>query len=103
MEINYDQIITKANERAEKLKDLQAYSADAEKHAHNMLSGMLYFANLLNRVEALDDEGRAMLKGVPIRARLIGGRCSNWYSLLTSTERNNEDTAMVLRLVEALK
>jgi hypothetical protein len=104
MEINYDEIITKANARAEQLKEIQRYGADAETHAVALLSAMLYFSNLNQRICALDAEGKAMVGGLVQRASLVGGTCSNTYEYLTTLERtNNSDTRMVMKLAEALK
>ena len=104
MNINYDEIITKANTRAEQLKEIQRYGAGAEEHATAMLSAMLYFANLNNRIQALDAEGKAMVGGLVQRAHLVGRTCANDYEYLTTAERvANSDTRMVMRLVEALK
>lgn len=104
MNINYDEIITKANERKEKLKAFQEHSLGAEAHANAILRGLLYFSNLRYKAEALDSEGRAMLGGTYQRAVGIGFTAGSTYDIWTMPNPcGGGDGNMIMRLVDALK
>jgi len=98
MNINYDEIITKANERAEKLKVVQEYAKGIDDKAHELLDLMLYFANLGNKAQAVDAEGRQLLPG-SLKAYHIGNWASGEYSRLTDGPKHMN----ILELVKEMK
>ncbi len=100
MNINYEDIIEKAAQRAEKLKELQQYAEGAEDRAHEMLNAMLYFDHLANRVKALDAEGKELLGPVSMRAQHIGDWARSGYRALTDQGAKH---LQILDLVKDLK
>ena len=64
MNINYDEIITKANERKDALKALSEALKDAQSQATKLHEALNYFAELLPLLQAIDPEGRNMLGAV---------------------------------------
>ncbi len=102
MKINYDEITTKANERAENIKEFLDYAAKADGHAQNVLNGLLYFANLRSRAMAVDAEGKAMLGEANMRAQQVGTYTSDIYRCLT-TSTNGSGSRNLLLLIESLK
>lgn len=63
MKINYDEIITKANERKEKLQVLVAKLQDAETQAAKLVEALQYFWDLELARQGLDAEGHELLPG----------------------------------------
>lgn len=64
MNINYDEIITKANQRKDALKALSGALKDVQSQATKLHEAMNYFAELLPLLQAIDPEGRNMLGAV---------------------------------------
>lgn len=64
MNINYDEIITKANERKDALKTLSEALKDAQSQATKLHEALNYFAGLQPLLQAIDPEGRNMLGAV---------------------------------------
>jgi hypothetical protein len=64
MNINYGEIITKANERKDALKALSEALKDAQSQATKLHEALNYFAGLLSLMQAIDPEGRNMLGAV---------------------------------------
>ena len=64
MNINYDEIITKANQRKDALKALSEALKDVQSQATKLHEAMNYFAELLPLLQAIDPEGRNMLGAV---------------------------------------
>ena len=83
MKINFEEIIEKAQQRAEKLKEFQAFAKDAEGRADEMLEALAYFARLASYVKALDLEGKELLGPVSQRAQHIGDWAGSQYRSLT--------------------
>lgn len=100
MNINYEDIIKNASQRAENLKEIQQYAERAEDAAHELLNAMLYFANLANRVRLLDAEGKGLLGPVSLRAQHIGDWASSNYANLTNQSAKH---LQILDLVKDLK
>lgn len=65
MNINYGEIITKANARKVALEDITEYAKQAEEMAHELKFAATYFIDLAAKVAALDGEGKVLL-GVDI-------------------------------------
>lgn len=73
MNINYDEIIHRANERAEKLKALTERLAPIQEKAEQLAAALVYFYNLREAVDDLDAEGRALLPaGLEHRVTYVG-------------------------------
>lgn len=103
MNINYEDIITKANERAERIKDFLAFTKEADERAHDIVQGLLYFSNLGKMVTAIDAEGKSMLGGVGVRAQCVGQYASDAHRYLTINAHDGSDTRSIFALVEMLK
>ena len=104
MNINYDEIITKANERAEKLKAIQNCAHFVEENANALISSLKYFRDFGKLVSELDPEGRVMLGQTFYRVTRIGSLAESMLGTCTIPNSCNESDEYVLTaLVEALK
>ena len=94
MNINFDDIITKANERKEKLKGIQEYSREIENRTDDLLFAMMYFDDLSRFVSDLDVEGRNMVPGAT-RMHYIGSWARTEYAKLVNGPENFNIRALV--------
>lgn len=103
MNINYDEIITKANERAERLKALTEQIAPVQEKAHQLIDALIYFRDLSVAVELLDSEGKALLPpGVASRAMRVGQEVNKALEVFVRcTDSNGSNERQVLALAEA--
>lgn len=75
MKINYDEIITKANERKEQLQALTTKLQDAEAQAAKLAEALQYFWDLELARRDLDAEGQELLpRSLGWRISCIGSR-----------------------------
>ncbi len=75
MNIDYSEIIAKANARKEALQALDEELKLLESHAGVLFDVLDYFEKLTPLLDAVDLEGRAMLGPVPARLFEISARC----------------------------
>lgn len=103
MKIYYELIIEEAHQRVKKLQEFQESVIGADEHAQNILKGLLFFASLNLRVEALDPEGKSMLGGIYSRTSRLGAWASNAHRQLTTEDSVGSNNHMLMPLVEMLK
>lgn len=86
MKIDYDEIITKANERKEQLQALTTQLQDIEAQAVKLGEVLQYFSGLNSARNALDAEGRNLLpKTLDERLYHVGGGADHlWRRLCAS-------------------
>lgn len=82
MNIDYSEIITKANARKEALQALSKALEPAEHHAADLFDALDYFATLLPLAKAIDAEGKAMMPRLLERVNDIAYRCESLRSAL---------------------
>lgn len=66
MNINYDEIITKANQRKDALKALSKALKEVDMQATVLYDALSYFENLGVLMKAVDQEGRNMLGDIAL-------------------------------------
>ena len=99
MNINYDEIIHKANARAEKLKALTEKLAPIQEKAEQLAAALVYFHNLREAVNDLDAEGRALLpEGIESRVAHVGAAATYTLGQLTESSLRN-----LQQLIDAVK
>ena len=104
MNINYDEIINKANERAEKLKAIQNYAHFVEENANALISSLNYFRDFGKLITEVDSEGRAMLGQTFYRVTRIGSKAESMLGICTIPNScNGSDEYVLAALVKALK
>lgn len=70
MNINYDEIITRANTRKDKLMEITKDLVDFQYRRTELYKALSYFATLGEKAGRLDPEGRALL-GDELTSRLV--------------------------------
>lgn len=101
MNINYEAIIEKAQQRSEKLQEFQKFAQDAGEQAEALVTSLRYFVKLSNTAILLDDEGREML-GVYNRIGTVGRLAGEMLDALTTKDRWGSDERCVWVLAEKL-
>lgn len=90
MNINYDEIIHRANVRAEKLKALTERLAPIQEKAEQLAAALVYFHNLSGAVDDLDAEGRALLPAsLEHRVTYVGATAKTVWEQLTENSLRN--------------
>jgi hypothetical protein len=88
MNINYDDIITKANARKNALKALEAKFTEVPLQARLMKEALQFFASLGPLLASLDAEGCDMLSHMATRARMISNQSNSalgsWFESKSS-------------------
>ena len=104
MNINYDKIITTANERAERLKALAIKLEELPAMAQDLIDSLVYFERLGADVDLMDAEGQALLpNGIASRIKAVAAKAND--ALSTFARHNNSlgaNTCHVTALVEAV-
>lgn len=102
MKINYDEIITKANERKEQLQALTTKLQDIEAQAVKLGEALQYFSELKSARDALDAEGQKLLPpSLSSRLYHVGERASSfWRQMCLSAD---EDSISLHGLVNTVK
>lgn len=77
MNIDYSEIITKANARKEALQALARALEPAESQAAVLIDALDYFGTLLPLAKAIDAEGKAMMPRLLERVNDIAYRCES--------------------------
>lgn len=105
MNINYDEIIHRANARAEKLKALTEQFEPIHEKAEQLIDALLYFERLEANVRELDSEGQALLPNYVVHRLLAVGACVRYAlaQLVRQLDAQRSDSAHVLELVKAVK
>lgn len=104
MNINYDEIITKANERAEKLKAIQEYACFVEENANALLLSLKYFQKFGKLVAELDPEGRQIIVPLFYRIARISSLAESTLGTYTIPNScNGSDESVLSALVKELK
>lgn len=105
MNINYDEIIHRANARAEKLKALTEQFEPIHEKAEQLIDALLYFEKLEANVRELDSEGQALLPSYVVHRLLTVGACVRYalVQLVRQLDAQRSDSAHVRELVKAVK
>ena len=100
MKINYEEIISKANDRAEALREIARRLDDVEAEADSLVGALNYFATTYTMIKALDKEGQDLLpSGVANRLVAVGYLAKHMLDKLRSG--NQEDIRKMLEALEA--
>lgn len=100
MNIDYSEIITKANARKEALQALAKTLEPIEGHAADLFDALGYFAALLPRVKAIDAEGKAMMPRLLERVNDIAYRCESLRSQLDCESNQYRSMSGLLAALE---
>lgn len=101
MNINYDEIIRRANDRAEKLKLLDAQLEDAKAQAVKLCEALQYFSELSTLQSSMDQEGRELLpRDLSLSVMYVGDAADKLWRSLTLTPDNHLYLARLVELAE---
>lgn len=100
MNINYDEIIHRANERAEKLKALNEKLTQAKGHATALSEALAYFDDLREARDQLDSEGLAMLGPLGSYIHSVGSTANVTTRSLFGDSRSPQYLPKLVELIE---
>lgn len=98
MNIQFEQIIERANKRKDQLVEIAAELETLTEHIAHLEEDLAYFENLGRLVCALDQEGRQMIALIATYATYVGGAAGNLRGKLFTG-----DKPLLLLAVEASK
>ena len=100
MKINYEDIITKANARKEKLQELATYTEAIQEKYADLELDVQFFNDLIHKIKALDNEGQLMVsKNITI---LLSDATTAMKQLTHGAIRNEFACTPLKNLVNAL-
>ena len=86
MNINFDEIITKANERKDQLQAVVRMLERVPEHAHALNKALAFFGGMASSIAALDAEGKTLL-GTSLGEPLMHHRIQNVAGICMDLER----------------
>ena len=103
MKINYEEIITKANERKDALQAVAKDLPEIGYHKTRLYQALEYFVALKNKVEKLDAEGKQILgQELALRIQQVGLDCNMAYNKFENEPTKDQMYYNSIRAVERL-
>lgn len=89
MKINYAEIIKVANDRKDRLQELENMAEEAETQAKSLIDSLDFFTAIMHAYCRLDAEGKEMLGETGARIKFVGEKCQRLLGDLHSASLNN--------------